>query len=94
MFWVIISLIFVLSVILILAILMQSSKGNGLAGTFGGQQVGAVFGTRRTADFLQKATWWLGAIIVVLILLANLVFLPGKDTVKQVEVPTQQKNQK
>jgi preprotein translocase subunit SecG len=42
---------------LILVILMQSSKGEGLAGAFGGSSLsGAVFGGRGAATFLSKAT--------------------------------------
>ncbi len=45
-------------ILLTVAILMQSSKGGGLAATFGGQSgnIGAVFGGRGAGDFLSKAT--------------------------------------
>jgi preprotein translocase subunit SecG len=39
-----------------LVILMQSSKGGGLAGSFGAGGMGAVFGSRGTATFLSKLT--------------------------------------
>lgn len=73
------------AVFLIIMVLLQSSKGGGLAGTFGGGQVGSMFGTRRTADFLSKATWWLGGGLAVLALVINLFFLPGKTTTDQRE---------
>ena len=42
---------------LIIVVLLQSSKGEGLAGAFGGGQLtGAVFGGRGAATFLSKAT--------------------------------------
>jgi len=43
---------------LIVAVLLQSSKGEGLAGAFGGGGglTGAVFGGRGAATFLSKAT--------------------------------------
>lgn len=42
---------------LILVVLMQSSKGEGLAGAFGGGGIGgAVFGGRGAATFLSRAT--------------------------------------
>ncbi|MFA3783921.1 preprotein translocase subunit SecG [Melioribacteraceae bacterium 4301-Me] len=67
----------IVSLLLIVAVLMQASKGEGLAGTFGGAgNFGTMFGTRRTADFLSKATWWLGGALLVLALLINLLFLP------------------
>ena len=72
------------AVLLIIVVLMQSSKGSGLAGTFGGAgNMGSMFGTRRTADFLSRATWWLGGIVAVLAIVANLFFLPGKVTQEQ-----------
>ena len=45
------------SMALIVAVLLQSSKGEGLAGAFGGGGLtGAVFGGRGAATFLSKAT--------------------------------------
>lgn len=42
---------------LIMTVLMQSAKGEGLAGAFGGSGItGAVFGGRGAATFLSKAT--------------------------------------
>ncbi|MCG6960099.1 MAG: preprotein translocase subunit SecG [Ignavibacteriaceae bacterium] len=74
----------VASILLIVVVLLQSSKGGGLAGTFGGGgNMGAMFGTRRTADFLSKATWWLAGIIGGLALMINLFFLPGVTTAEQ-----------
>ena len=64
------------SILLILVVLMQSSKGGGLAGTFGGGQMGMVFGVRRTADFLTRGTQILAASFIVLSLVINIFFLP------------------
>ena len=69
----------VVSLLLIIVILMQSSKGGGLAGSFGGSSMGTVFGVRRTADFLGRATSYLAAIFIALCLITNLFFLPGKQ---------------
>ncbi len=74
------------AVLLVIVVLLQSSKGSGLAGTFGGAgggNVSAMFGTRRTADFLSRATWWLAGIVAVLAVVINLFFLPGQTTVEQ-----------
>ena len=74
----------VAAVLLIVVVLMQASKGGGLAGTFGGAgNMGAMFGSRRTADFLSRATWWLGGTVAVLAIVVNLFFLPGKVTQEQ-----------
>jgi preprotein translocase subunit SecG len=76
----------VLAVLLILIVLLQSSKGGGLAGTFGGAGgMGTMFGTRRTADFLSKGTWWIAGALVLLAVIVNLFFLPGATTSTQRE---------
>jgi len=50
----------VISFGLIIVVLLQSGKGGGLAGAFGGAGgVGAVFGGQTAADFLTKATRYL-----------------------------------
>ena len=41
---------------LVIAILLQSSRGGGLAGSFGGGSMGTMFGVRGTVTFLTKAT--------------------------------------
>jgi preprotein translocase subunit SecG len=69
----------IVCLLLIVVILMQSSKGGGLAGTFGGGNVGMVFGVRRTADFLTKATQILAATFIILSLVINILFLPNRS---------------
>jgi preprotein translocase subunit SecG len=76
MYGLMLSIELIVSMLLIVVILMQSSKGGGLAGTFGGGNVGAVFGVRRTADFLSKATAALAVVFVLLCLVINIFFLP------------------
>ncbi len=57
MFTVIVVFHVFISLALILAVLMQSSKGEGLAGSaFGGGLSGAVFGGRGAASFISRAT--------------------------------------
>lgn len=61
-------LIFIAAILLILLVLVQNSKGGGLAAGFSsGNQV---MGAPRTADFLEKASWTLAGIIVLLSILA------------------------
>ncbi|MBR6017012.1 MAG: preprotein translocase subunit SecG [Paludibacteraceae bacterium] len=61
-------LIFIAAILLILLVLVQNSKGGGLAAGFSsGNQV---MGAPRTADFLEKASWTLAAIIVLLSIVA------------------------
>jgi len=82
----------VIAVFLMIVVLMQSSKGDGLSGTFGGAagSMGSMFGTRRTADFLSKSTWWLAGSLAVLAIAINLFFLPGQATANQKESIIQQ----
>ena len=95
MFSILMALEVIISILLVIVVLMQSSKGGGLAGTFGGANVGAVFGVRRTADFLMQATVILASAMGVLALVINLFFLPrpyGQDaeSVLQRGVPAQE----
>ena len=61
-------LIVIAAVLLILLVLVQNSKGGGLAAGFSsGNQV---MGAPKTADFLEKASWTLAAIIIALSILA------------------------
>ncbi len=84
----------IVAVLLIVIVLMQSSKGGGLAGTFGGAGgMGTMFGTRRTADFLSKASWWLAGSLAVLTIVINLFFLPGQSTTEQRESIIQKSGQ-
>lgn len=56
----------IVSLALILVVLMQSSKGEGLAGSaFGGGISGAVFGGRGAASFLSKATTFLAILFML-----------------------------
>jgi len=80
MFGALIALEIIVSIMLMIAILMQSSKGGGLAGSFGGGSMGTVFGVRRTADFLGRATTILATAFIVICLITNIFFLPGKKT--------------
>ena len=54
---------------MIVSILLQASKGQGLAGTFGGAGGSAVFGGRGAATFLSKSTTILAVAYMVLCLL-------------------------
>jgi preprotein translocase subunit SecG len=73
--------IILVSILLIIMVLLQSSKGGGLAGITGGAgNMGTMFGSRRTADFLSKATWWLGSFLLGLPIIINVYFLPGQST--------------
>ena len=57
-------LILIASVFLVIVVLLQNGKGEGLASNFiAGTQT---FGVRQTADLLEKISWGLVAFILVL----------------------------
>ncbi len=69
MYTILVILIVIASVFLTIAVLLQNSKGGGLAANFtAGNQT---FGVRQTADFLEKATWTLATVIIVCCVLAT-----------------------
>jgi len=70
MFIVFTVLIVVTCVFTILIVLVQNSKGGGLASNFSASN--QYMGVRKTADFLEKATWTLGAALILFSLLAGI----------------------
>lgn len=62
-------LILIVCVLLGLIVLVQNPKGGGLSSTFGGQG-NQIMGVRKTADFLEKGTWVLSIVLLVLSLIA------------------------
>ncbi len=72
MYTFIIILISLICLLLTVAVLLQPGQGQGLAGGVAGNLgAGAVMGARRTADFLSKATTYLGGTFLALCLIAN-----------------------
>ena len=78
----------IVSVLLMIAVLMQASKGGGLAGTLGSSNMGAVFGVRRTSDFLTRTTTILATLFMALALFINLVVLPRTEKSQQSVIQT------
>lgn len=66
-------LIFIVCVLLILIVLVQNSKGGGLASNF--QSSNQIMGVRKTTDFLEKATWVLAGSLLVLSIMGS-AFIP------------------
>ncbi|MCI0693159.1 preprotein translocase subunit SecG [candidate division KSB1 bacterium] len=79
------SLFIVICVVQIIAILLQSSKGGGLAGAFGGGSMGAMFGGRGAATFLSKVSAVLAAFFMLLALGLGLLDSTGGETQGLVE---------
>lgn len=75
---VLIVLTVIVAILLIAVVLVQKSKGGGLASNFAGSN--QIMGVRRTTDFIEKTTWTLAAIILVLSIVSARV--SENDTVK------------
>ncbi len=69
-------LILMVSALIILVVLVQNSKGGGLASNFSGSN--QYMGVRKTGDFLEKATWSLGTALILFCLLAG-VTIPSSE---------------
>ncbi len=76
-------LILVVSILLMLIVLVQNSKGGGLAANFAGSN--QIMGVRKTTDFLEKATWVLAVTLVVFSVIASMTIpRAGADQNKSV----------
>lgn len=69
-------LLFITCILLVLIVLVQNSKGGGLASNF--QASNQIMGVRKTTDFLEKATWGLAGALLFLSIV-GVAFIP-RDT--------------
>jgi preprotein translocase subunit SecG len=74
----ILGLILMISVLLVLIILAQNSKGGGLSSQFGGSATSQIMGVKRTGDLLEKLTWGFAITILALSLGANKILDKGQ----------------
>jgi preprotein translocase subunit SecG len=85
-------LIVIASVLLTLLVLVQNSKGGGLAAGF--SSTNQIMGVRKTTDFLEKATWGLVIFVVVLSIATVGVRSSEPTTTNESEIKEQIKNSK
>ncbi|HER39904.1 MAG TPA: preprotein translocase subunit SecG [Salinimicrobium catena] len=73
-FTIFLALIIIVAFLLVVVIMVQNPKGGGLSSAFGGgaNQIG---GVQKTSDFLDKSTWTLATLLLVLILLSNVTIM-------------------
>jgi preprotein translocase subunit SecG len=69
MYTLIIVLLIIVAILICGIVLIQESKGGGLASGF--SSANAALGVRKTTDFLEKTTWTLAAILIVLCVLSS-----------------------
>ncbi|MFA7492675.1 MAG: preprotein translocase subunit SecG [Proteiniphilum sp.] len=78
-------LIVLAAILMIFAVLVQKSKGGGLASGFASSN--QIMGVRKTTDFLEKFTWTLaGTIILLSILTAKFTTSHSNIPQSQIEV--------
>ena len=75
-------LVIVACIFQVLIVLVQNSKGGGLAANF--TSAGQSMGVRKTADFLEKATWTLAAAILILCVVATATIPRGEVEQKSI----------
>ena len=93
MYTLLIIFIVIAAVLMIGIVLIQESKGGGLASQFSGyNQIG---GVRKTTDFIEKTTWGLAACMVIISVLCAYVApqAAGSGSVMEnIEVPATNPN--
>lgn len=68
-------LIVLVSIALIFVVMIQNSKGGGLAAGFSANN--NIMGVRKTTDVVEKATWWLVGIVVALCIASTAFYTRG-----------------
>jgi preprotein translocase subunit SecG len=81
---IIVSLIVLVAILLVISVLVQNPKGGGVASGWGIST--NQFGVRKTTDFLEKSTWVLVALLLVLSISANSLYTPNDGEAS--DVPT------
>lgn len=90
MFKALVIFIVIASILMIGIVLIQKSKGGGLASNFASSN--QIMGVRKTNSFVEKATWTLAIIICVLSIASAFFIDNGKvdeSKSRTIDVPTQ-----
>jgi len=88
-FTIFLALIVVVAFLLIVVIMVQNPKGGGLSSSFGGGGTQQLGGVQKTTDFLDKSTWTLATIMIILILVSNVTINRGTGTVESKVLDTE-----
>ncbi len=86
MFEILIGLISIIGLVMTLSILLQSGRGGGLAGIAAGGATSQILGARQAPDFLEKATWIMATMFIVLCILTTFTIRPenqGQSVIQQ-----------
>jgi len=81
--------ILIVSFLMMLVVLVQNSKGGGLVSDLSSSN--QILGVRKTTDFLEKSTWTLAVVLVLLCLVSSLsIPQSGVSTGTQVDTEMRQ----
>ena len=86
MYLLLIGLIVLAALLMCFVVLIQNSKGGGLASGFSSSN--QIMGVRKTTDFLEKATWSLAGAVIVLSIVIT-AFIPRTEHAAQSEIKQQ-----
>ena len=79
-------LIAIVAILLIVVVLIQNPKGGGIDSTYG-SGANQMFGAARSADAIEKITWYLAAALIILCILSY--FFINKSTAGAEKLLTQ-----
>ncbi|MFB1004431.1 MAG: preprotein translocase subunit SecG [Bacteroidia bacterium] len=77
MFTTLIILAIIVSILLILAVLIQNPKGGGIAANF--SAANQIAGVKKTNEFVEKATWTLAFALMLLAVGSRFVYSPDVE---------------
>ena len=83
----------IVGIALIFAVVIQNSKGGGLSSTFAGGSATQMLGARRSAEAIEKITWYLAGGVAVLAFVANVIGASGSDQQTRLRMTDQIENQ-
>lgn len=90
MYTLIIVLAIIASILMVLIVVVQNSKGGGLASNFAAPT--QFMGVKKTADFLEKATWVLAISLFVLSLAGSMAIPRGERSAARSQIEEQIRN--
>ncbi len=85
--YIVVGVIIFISVLLVLAVLAQNSKGGGLSSGFAGAGSNQLMGVQRTSDLLEQITWGLAIALIILTLSTSfLLDMSGENGINSVNI--------
>jgi preprotein translocase subunit SecG len=77
--YIVVGFIIFISVLLVLAVLAQNSKGGGLSSGFASAGSSQLMGVQRTSDLLEQITWGLAIALIILTLSTSFLLDMSSD---------------